>query len=474
MKTLIALAAATLLAGCAAAPDVFAPLPATPLPAQFRVGPDFEAAPAATESTAWWHEFNEPMLSALVAEALARNTDIEAAFARVQESRALVDAARSTSYPRVDLAAGASRSRASLEDPARNPTTPRTGSRWSADATVSWEADLLGRREAENRAVAWRAEAREARANAVRLTIAAEVVSRAFEVAALDERLRLAADAVAIEQDLLSLAQAKVRGGLVSQQVAARSQAQVSRTLVAMTPLRLSRADTLAALAVLLAVTPDEADARVNGLKLPTGTSLALPLSAPSEMLLGRPDVRAATAELRAASADLAATAAQRYPRFDIAATLGWMAAGASGLGSVNALAASLIPRLQWRALDFGELDARVAGRKAAERSAAADYKAAVTRAFAESQTALLQLQQQLALVAATQEILRAQQAVCEVQRAQYTAGQSDLALTLEACRELNSAASALVQARRDALAGRILVHKALGSGVPLLKRNDA
>jgi outer membrane protein TolC len=133
----------------------------------------------------------------------------------------------------------------------------------------------------------------------------------------------------------------------------------------------------------------------------------------------------------------------------------------------VNALAASVVPGLQWRALDFGELDARVAGRKAAERSAAAEYKATVTRAFSETQTALLQLQQQRELVAATQEALIAQQAVCEVQRAQYTAGLSDLTLALEACRELNASASAMVQARRDALAGRVLVHKALGSGMP-------
>jgi NodT family efflux transporter outer membrane factor (OMF) lipoprotein len=467
MKALIALAAATLLAGCATAPDVLSPLPDTPLPAQFRVGPDFEAAPITKESTAWWHEFNEPILSSLVAEALQRNLDIEAALARVQESRALLDAGRSTKYPRVDLAAGASRSRASLEDPARDPTAPRTGSRWSADATVSWEADLFGRRDAENRAFAWRAEAREARAHAVRLTIAADVMSRALEVAALDERQGLAADAIVVEQDLLSLAKAKVSGGQASQQDVSRAQAQVSRSLAAMTQLRLSRADTLAALAVLLAATPDEAGARVNGLKLPTATSLALPLVAPSEVLLDRPDVRAATAELRAASADLAATAAQRYPRMDIAATLGWVAATASGLGGVNALAASVVPGLQWRALDFGELDARVAGRKAAERSAAAEYKATMTRAFAETQTALLQLQQQRELVAATQETITAQQAVCEVQRAQYTAGLSDLTLTLEACRELNASASAMVQARRDALAGRVLVHKALGSGMP-------
>ncbi len=474
MKALIALAAATLLAGCAAAPEVLAPLPATPLPAQFRVGPDFETAPAATESTAWWHEFNEPILSALVAEALERNADIEAAFARVQESRALLDVGRSTGYPRVDLAAGASRGRASLEDPARDPMAPRTSSRWSADATVSWEADLFGRREAENRAVARRTEAREARAHAVRLTIAADVVSRALEVAALDERLRLAADAIAVEQDLLSLAEAKASGGQASQQDVLRARAQVSRSHSAMAQLRLDRADTLAALAVLLAATPDEADARVNGLKLPTATSRALPLIAPSEVLLERPDVRAATADLRAASADLAATAAQRYPRLDIAATLGWVAATASGLGGADALAVALVPGLQWRALDFGELDARVAGRKAAERSAAAEYKAAVTRAFSEAQTALLQLQQQRELVAATQEALMAQQAVCEVQRARYTGGLSDLALTLESCRELNVAASALVQARRDALAGRVLVHKALGSGTPLRKGNDS
>jgi multidrug efflux system outer membrane protein len=120
---------------------------------------------------------------------------------------------------------------------------------------------------------------------------------------------------------------------------------------------------------------------------------------------------------------------------------------------------------MTWRALDFGELDARVAGRKASEGTAAAQYKATVFRAFAESQTAYVQLHSLNDRLLAAKGAQQAQLSVCEMQRGRNAAGLSDLAPSLEACKDLNVAADTLVQARRQALAGRVLLHKALGTG---------
>jgi outer membrane protein TolC len=120
---------------------------------------------------------------------------------------------------------------------------------------------------------------------------------------------------------------------------------------------------------------------------------------------------------------------------------------------------------MTWRALDFGELDARVAGRKASEGTAVAQYKATVYRAFSETQTAYVQLHNLHERLAAAKSAHQAQQAICEIQRGQYAAGLSDLAPALAACKDLNVTADTLAQTRRQALAGRVLLHKALGTG---------
>jgi len=471
MKTMAALSAMVVLAGCAALPGQRLAVPDIRLPGRFSASADTAAPPTAPANLGWLEEFDDPILSQMVRAALQNSTDIQAAVARVQESRALLDGGRSNAYPRVDLAAGASRTRASLEDPARNPGAARTGSRWSVDATVSWEADLFGRRDAEVSALSSRADAREARADALRLTVTADVLTRTLEVAALNERLKLAEDALALEQDLLAVVRARLQGGQAAEQDALRAQVQVSRSVATLAQLQLQRADTLSALAVLMSATPAQVGERLAAFKLPATKSMNRNLAAPSEMLLTRPDVRVATAELRATSADLAAAAADRYPRFDIAATLGWVAANASGLGSAAALATSLTSGLRWRALDFGELDARVAGREAAERATVADYKGTVMRAFAEAETALLQLQQQRDRASAAESTRNAQQAVCDVERSRYAGGLSDLTPALEACRELNAAVDVQLQAQRDVLVGRVIVHKVLGRSVDDIAR---
>lgn len=465
MNKALSLVVAVMVTGCAAMEPVSTSFPATSLPANFTVSPKLVAKPQTTETYAWWSEFNEPILSALVVDALARNTAIEAAIARVQESRALVAVGRSSSAPRLDVSADASRSSASLEDPARNPNAPRASSRLSGAATVTWEVDLFGQKDAENLALALRSQSAEFRANALRQTVASDVITRAFEVAALNEQIRLAADNLKIENDILVIAKAKASGGLTSQQEVARLQAQFAQVELALSQLQLSRADVLSALAILLATTPDEAALRTSGLRLPDSVSQLVPLVATSEMLRNRPDVRAAAAELKAASADLAATAAQRFPRIDIAATVGLAAASVAGLGSANAVTASLLPSMRWRVLDFGELDARVAGRKAFEGAAVAQYKSTVLRAFAEAQTAYVQLNSLNERLVAAKDAQQAQQAVCEIQRGQYAAGLSDLTPTLQACKDLNVATDVLVQVRRQTLDGRVLLHKALGTG---------
>jgi len=81
---LAAVAATTLLEGCAVGPDYGAPQSAAP-PA-FMGGPavDADAARAAkVDLTSWWRSFNDPPLASLVERALAQNLDLQQARADV-------------------------------------------------------------------------------------------------------------------------------------------------------------------------------------------------------------------------------------------------------------------------------------------------------------------------------------------------------------------------------------------------------
>ena len=70
-----------LLAGCAVQPDY--KRPAVELPSAWK-----ESAPLHDGN--WWRVYADPVLEKLVEEALARNSDLARAAARVDEARALV------------------------------------------------------------------------------------------------------------------------------------------------------------------------------------------------------------------------------------------------------------------------------------------------------------------------------------------------------------------------------------------------
>ncbi len=68
----------------------------------------------------WWHGFGSPALDALVDRALAANTDIKAAQARLAQAQALVGAARGGLFPQVDAGLTSERQRLSARFPRRS------------------------------------------------------------------------------------------------------------------------------------------------------------------------------------------------------------------------------------------------------------------------------------------------------------------------------------------------------------------
>src|SRR5688500_13674452 len=83
-------------------------LPALALAAALLGSPAFAQAPAADAAPAsvtlaaqagWWHALGDPALSALIAQGLDANFDIERAHARIRRSQALVAGARADFWP---------------------------------------------------------------------------------------------------------------------------------------------------------------------------------------------------------------------------------------------------------------------------------------------------------------------------------------------------------------------------------------
>jgi len=99
-KAIILLVIALLLAGCAVGPDY--KRPAVDVPQSFR----FEEKEAKDlANTAWWEQFNDPILNDLIQIALQENKDVKVAVARIEQFVGQYVTTRAPLFPQIGAGA---------------------------------------------------------------------------------------------------------------------------------------------------------------------------------------------------------------------------------------------------------------------------------------------------------------------------------------------------------------------------------
>ena len=124
----------------------------------------------------WWKHFGDPTLDALIAEAIQGNKSLQIAKARIEEARANRNIARASLLPQVNGALSATRANQGLL------TNDRTFNIADAELDASWEIDLFGRNQPQNREAAAILESEEAASQAVRIGLLAEVARKYFDM----------------------------------------------------------------------------------------------------------------------------------------------------------------------------------------------------------------------------------------------------------------------------------------------------
>ena len=457
MKTLsrksLCIAVALALAGCATVsptlqPDVTAP-------AQWNEGSAERSTPLSTE---WWSAFASDELKALVDAALAGSPDLAIAAERVRQAEAQLQVAGASLFPSLSVGAGSSRRVTDAEG-----TPSRRSDSSSLTFSASYELDLWGRNAAGVRAADASLRATAFDRDAARLTLVSGVATSYFEILSLRGRLAIARENLAIAERVQSLVEVRARNGAASQLDVERQQAQVLSQRAALLPLEQLERQTLAALAVLIGHVPEGFDVKATSL-----ADLRIPAvnpGLPAELLVRRPDLAAAEAQVAAANGNVAAARAALLPGIELTGSAGVSSAALlsflSGPQSAISLALSLLQPI----FDGGRLRGQVAISESRERELVESYRKAILSAFADVEQALVAVSrsaQREALQAQVQESARNALRLAEIR---YREGADDLLTVLEAQRTLFQAQDQLASIRLDRLAGAVALYKALGGG---------
>lgn len=383
--TLLPLAAALLLAGCATAPS--APLASAETPASFKeAGVQWTtAAPAeAQDRGTWWKAFGDPVLDGLVERAAVQNTDIHAAAARLAQARALVRSAQADRMPQLGLGAGASRQAGANAATGATPATLL-----DAGASFAYEIDLSGRLARSRDAAALDAQEREALLQSTRLLVQAETAQTYLALRAADSELALVQETVTAYANTLRLTQRRHQAGDIAELDVVRVQTELAATEADALALQRRRAQLEHALALLAG------DAASSFTLAPAEWTTALPSippGIPGTVLARRPDVAAAQSGLLAAQARLGVARSAWFPSVSLTTSGGFASPELGDLFKWSARAWGVGALLSLPIFDGGRREAGVQNAQARLDEAVAGYRGQVLGAFRDVEDQLSSL----------------------------------------------------------------------------------
>ena len=412
----------------------------------------------------WWHVFGDPELNLLVEETLSNNLDIKMAAARILEVRSQFLQTRSDRFPTINLQGQVERQSQPVigmlpGESFRNRTDIHTLS-----LPASFELDLWGRLvRAEEAARADLLQAEEDR-RTVAQTVVAETISLYLQMESLERRIQISLLSIENFRRSLTLVEARYERGLSSILDLRQARRTLAQAEAALPSLRQELGDTQNRLAVLIGRYPKTRPPRQHPEDYFKRLTPVLP-GLPSDLLLRRPDIKAAEARLVALNARVGAAKAGRFPVITLTGSLGYISDELGELIRPESELWNIAAGLAQPLYDAGKLKAGQRAAEARYRQGVAEYAKTVLTAFSEVENALLTRREQLERRARTLNFLNEARATQGVAEHRYMRGLVDYLTVLEAQQTRFQAEQDLVLVDLALLSNRVTFHRALGGG---------
>lgn len=447
-----------LLPGCTVGPDYVRPEPETPAAWRYEISETSDIA-----NTAWWAQFDDPTLDGLVRTALVNNRDVRIAAARVEEFAARVDIARAGAWPQFGYGGSVARDRISLQTGATLPAgVSRSNDSYAVGLNVGWELDVWGKIRRATEAARAQLLAEEETRRSVILTLVSATATAYVNLRALDAQLVIARETLTSRAESLKLFEDQFAGGVISELELAQVRSEYEQAAVAIPAIERQIALQENALSVLLGANPGPIP---RGRTLDELAAPPIPAGIPSDVLLRRPDLRAAEQDLVAANANIGVARAQYFPSISLTGLFGYASAALGDLLSSPANLWNATGALTGPIFAGGVLSGQLRVTEAVQRQALEGYLRAVQTAFREVDDALISTVKHREELVAQARRIKALENYAHHANSRYNEGYVSYIEVLDAERRLFDAQLTYVQNQNLEFAALISVYKAMGGG---------
>jgi multidrug efflux system outer membrane protein len=460
--------------GCMVGPNFHSPKTRAPS-AWFGPTPhmSFDAARQA-ELVHWWTTFNDPMLTSLVDRAVKSNLDLQQAQARILQAWANRGIVAADLWPTIDSTATVTRSRSVTSSSGATTATGTTvtpvtvgkmHNLFQAGLDAAWELDVFGRvrRNIEAADADIQVSIEDYRGTLV--TLVAEVALNYINLRDFQQEIIIAQNNLQSQQHTAGLTRKRFQVGLVSALDVANAEALVATTSSQIPVLETAAQQAIYNLSVLLALEPAALVKELSPASAIPTNPPEIPMVMPSALLLRRPDVRSAEAQIHSATARIGAATADLFPRFNLVGSTGFQGSKSNDwIKGINRVW-SVSPSVSWNIFDAGRIRSNIELQKAIQKETLLAYQKTILTAFQDVENALIAYAKEQQRRTALIDAVNANRKAVKLSTLLYTEGQSDFLNVLDAQRSQYTSEQALVISTRSLSTDLVALYKALGGG---------
>lgn len=464
-KTVVALSCFSLLGGCAMAPQYEQPtLPVAPSLEGSLINP---AAHIQADSRAdniaelkYSDVFTDPDLQKLIELSLSNNRSLKQTGINLEIYQAQYRIQRSALLPTVNATGYGTRQRT------LGSSGYATSEVYSFEvAATSWELDFFGRiRSLKDQALENYLAMDETQKSA-KVSLVAEV-ARAYLTLLTDrELLKISEDTKKIEQESYDLIEQRVNAGISDQLDLSQAKTSLEAVKVNLPLYRRQVAQDIHYLSLLTGGTLPEGLLDTEKKLEDVAPMAVLPTSLSSEVLLQRPDIKAAEHTLMGANANIGAARAAFFPRISLTAGAGFISPELEDLFSGDSNTFRFTPSITLPIFNAGQLRAQLDVAKLQKELSIVQYESAIETAFQEVSDALVALETYEEQLNAQKANLDANQQYYDHAKSRYEEGVDSFLTLLIAQRSLYAAKQSFLSMQLSNLTNKVNLFKVFGGG---------
>lgn len=405
--------------------------------------------------------FNDPRLLQVIELALNNNRDLRTATLNIEKAQQQYQISENGLLPTIGASAGLTRQNSFQMQQSGKPfTTYNVGL-----GVTAYELDFWGRvRSLKDAALDSYLATQQAR-DATQIALISQVTQAWLNYTFASANLKLSEQTLSTQQQSYNLNKKRFDVGIDSALPLRQSQIAVetARNDVANFKTQMAQAQNLLTLLVGQPVANDLlAPAPVQQITNTTVFSTGMP----SDLLVNRPDIKAAEFQLSAAGANIGAARARLFPTISLTGNAGYASTELSDLFKSGAFQWSVGPSIDLPIFDWGTRRANIKVSETDQQIALANYEKSIQSAFREVNDAL-------AVRGNIDERLNAQRNLVEATSATYTlsnqrfkAGIDSYLSVLDAQRSNYAAQQGLLLLQQAEQNNQVELYKTLGGGI--------